>query len=82
MTIHVSVTEVQAHFPEFLAKVQQGEEVAINQNGTELARLVPARQPAKRREPGLDAGKVIFPDFDTPLPDDVLAAFEGAQKSL
>ncbi|MEM6447654.1 MAG: hypothetical protein AAF704_13990 [Cyanobacteria bacterium P01_D01_bin.123] len=34
------------------------------------------RQP---REPGIDEGKVWFaPDFEDPLPEDVLAAFEGA----
>lgn len=41
-----------------------------------LARLVPIREKPAPRVPGLDAGKVwISPDFDAPLPKNLLAQF-------
>jgi prevent-host-death family protein len=47
MTINVNVSEVQALFPELLARVQDGEEIVIAQNGSELARLVPGKDALK-----------------------------------
>jgi antitoxin (DNA-binding transcriptional repressor) of toxin-antitoxin stability system len=42
------------------------------------ARLVPLARKAPPRKPGAWKGRVVIaPDFDTPLPEDVLAAFEG-----
>jgi prevent-host-death family protein len=54
-----------------------GAEIVIAKNGKPLAKLVPFRAPARRR-PGKAKGLIwISPDFDAPLPPDVLAAFEG-----
>ena len=55
-----------------------GEEIIIAKAGKPLARLMPlAPTPAKRRL-GLLAGKMwVSEDFDAPLPDDILDAFEG-----
>ncbi len=56
----------------------QGEEIVIAKARRPVARLLPLgnAQP-KRRLEGL-AGKVkILEDFDAPLPDDILDAFEG-----
>jgi antitoxin (DNA-binding transcriptional repressor) of toxin-antitoxin stability system len=45
--------------------------------GTPVARLVPFSEKPIRRVPGTAAGKIVIgPDFDAPLPDDVLEAFE------
>ena len=42
------------------------------------ARLVPFSRPQKDRKPGAWKGRVVIgPDFDAPLPEGVLAAFEG-----
>ncbi|OWY59524.1 prevent-host-death protein, partial [cyanobacterium TDX16] len=54
-----------------------GEEVLITKGGEPIARLVPARTRHRRRL-GMDRGAFEVPeDFDAPLPDDVLGAFEG-----
>ena len=54
----------------------KGEDVVIARAGTPIAKLVPLSPPAARPL-GLDAGTVIIaPDFDAPLPDDVIAGFE------
>lgn len=66
----------KTHLSELLRKVAGGEEVLITRGGEPVARLVPAR--AKRaRTLGQDRGSFEVPDdFDAPLPDEVLEAFE------
>ena len=54
-----------------------GGEIVIAKAGVPRARLVAIR-PAVRRRPGRSRGKIrIMPDFDAPLPDEVLVAFTG-----
>jgi antitoxin (DNA-binding transcriptional repressor) of toxin-antitoxin stability system len=61
-----------------LVHVGNGEEVIIARAGRPVARLVPTKAKPGHREPGSAAGKVIImPDFDAPLPEDVVRAFEG-----
>jgi antitoxin (DNA-binding transcriptional repressor) of toxin-antitoxin stability system len=56
--------------------VAAGEEVVITRRGEEIATLVPARRASARRL-GVDRGRFVVPeDFDAPLPDKLLAAFE------
>ena len=57
-----------------------GNEVIIARAGKPIAKLVPLGPPAaaQRRILGRLAGQFTVPeDFDAPLPDDVLDAFEG-----
>ena len=43
-----------------------------------VARLVPFTAEPAQRLPGSAQGQIwIAPDFDAPLPDEILAAFEG-----
>ncbi|MBD1937867.1 type II toxin-antitoxin system prevent-host-death family antitoxin [Microcoleus sp. FACHB-68] len=75
MAINVSVPEATRQFTELLQRVRQGEEVIISEAGMPVARLLPisAKSP---RIPGQDRGKVIVsPDFDHPLPEDVINDF-------
>ena len=59
-----------------LEQVAAGEEIVITRRGREVARLVPFTRPDARRF-GLDRDRLVVPDnFDAPLPDDVIAAFE------
>ncbi len=76
MTKSVGVHEAKTHLSRLLADVAGGEEVVITCRGQEVARLVRAGA-ATRRELGVDRGRFVVPDdFDAPLPDEVLAAFE------
>ncbi len=51
-------------------------EVIISQAGTPIARIVPIGGQSSPRIPGLDKGKVIIaPDFDAPLPENILNDF-------
>ncbi len=73
----VNIHEAKTHLSRLLERVQAGEEVTIAKAGRPVARLVPIAAPGKRPL-GLDRGKVwIADDFDAPLPDDILADFEG-----
>jgi prevent-host-death family protein len=54
-----------------------GEEIIIAKAGKPLARLGPLVGPRTKRRLGILAGKLHVPeDFDAPLPDEVIAAFE------
>jgi prevent-host-death family protein len=77
MTKSAGVHEAKTHLSRLLQLVEQGEEVEITRRGEVVARLVPPR-PAGRRELGFARGQVVIAeDFDAPLPDDLVAAFEG-----
>lgn len=76
-TIRVGVHEAKTRFSELLRSVAVGQEVEILKNGVSVARLVPATAKAHRTF-GIDRGRFMVPDdFDAPLPDDVIAGFEG-----
>ena len=72
----VGVHEAKTHLSRLLRRVAAGEEIVILRSGTPIARLVPAA-PVTDRALGVDAVRFVVPDdFDEPLPDEVLAAFE------
>lgn len=75
--MEVSVYAAKTNLSKLLARVEEGGDVIITRSGRPVARLVPVRPDAGARVLGLDAGRGwIAPDFDAPLPDDVLEAFE------
>ncbi|HEY4219099.1 MAG TPA: type II toxin-antitoxin system prevent-host-death family antitoxin [Gemmatimonadaceae bacterium] len=72
----VNIYDAKTRLSELVERAAAGEEVIIAKAGKPLARLVPLR--VAERTPGRGAGKIkIAPDFDAPLPDDVLRDFEG-----
>lgn len=76
----VNVHEAKTHLSKLLARVARGEEVVIARAGRPVARLVPVTT-ARRMDQllGIDKGRIwIAHDFTAPLPEGVLAAFEGA----
>jgi len=74
----VNVHEAKTHLSELLKRVERGEEIVIARAGQPVAKLVPVCNRVEPRQPGGWKGEVwIAPDFDAPLPDDILDAFEG-----
>jgi prevent-host-death family protein len=74
----VNIHEAKTHFSKLIARVQAGEEIVIALAGQPVAKLVPVVQASERRQPGSAAGRIrIAPDFNAPLPDDVVAGFEA-----
>lgn len=73
----VNIHEAKTHFSRLIERVRQGEEIIIAKAGHPVARLVPAEERVVRRVPGSARGQVVVTsDFGTPLPDEVLEAFE------
>lgn len=60
-------------------RAMTGDDVVISRGGVPVAKLVRlGDEPRPRRRLGMLEGKVKIPlDFDDPLPDEVIAAFEG-----
>jgi prevent-host-death family protein len=76
--VEVNIHEAKTHLSRLLARVAAGEEIIIARAGKPIARLVPFHMPKGRRPLGIDKGRYAIPDdFDAPLPDDLLASFEG-----
>jgi prevent-host-death family protein len=76
-----SITEAKAQFSKLLRRVVAGEEIAITKRGVPVARLVPVDTQKGKRRLGFYEGKLTIPDdFDAPLPDEILDAFEGKVK--
>lgn len=74
--ISVGVHEAKTRLSELLRAVSSGQEVEILRNGEPIARLVPART-RRHRSFGHDVGAFeIDDDFDSPLPEALLADFE------
>lgn len=73
----MNVHEAKTHLSRLLERVSQGEEIVIAKAGKPVARLVAVREKPKRRQPGSAKGTIWYSkDFDAPLPEDVLQAFE------
>lgn len=74
----LNIHEAKTHLSRLVEDVAAGEEVIIAKAGRPVARLVALEKPAGRRKLGILAEEMAIPDdFDAPLPDDVLADFEG-----
>jgi prevent-host-death family protein len=74
VNIHAAKTQLSR----LVEDAAKGEEIVIAKAGKPVARLMPLDEERPERRLGGLAGKVRIPeDFDAPLPDDVLDAFEG-----
>lgn len=75
----VSMHQAKSSLSQLVKRAATGETILLGAYGKVEAKLVPASehdQPAKRI--GVLAGKLVVPDdFDAPLPEDLLQAFEG-----
>ena len=72
----VSVHEAKTHLSRLLQRIAEGEEVTITRSGRPVARLVPIED--ARPLFGVDEGRFVVPDdFDDPLDERLLRAFEG-----
>jgi prevent-host-death family protein len=75
--IVVSVQEAEQDFAKILDRVLSGEQVVIASGSREVAIVSPAVRPRGPRVPGTAKGRItISPDFDKPLPRELLGDFE------
>ncbi len=79
--MQVNIYEAKTRLSELVEQARRGQTVVIAKHGTPLARLVPLDAPARPKIVfGSMKGEFIeADDFDAPLPDDLLALFEGRE---
>ena len=77
--VKVSLEEIQQNLPAYLQRVEAGETIIIVRAGQPVAEVKPVvGHPKTSRQFGLCAGEFTVPEnFDAPLPEDILHAFEG-----
>jgi prevent-host-death family protein len=76
----VNLHAAKTHFSRLVDAAAAGEEIIIAKAGKPVAKLVPlsSREERPKRRLGLLSGQATIPaDFDAPLPDEMIDAFEG-----
>jgi prevent-host-death family protein len=74
----VNIHEAKTTLSKLVERVEAGEEIVIARAGTPVAKLTPLAKARPRRRLGLLDGKFKIPDdFNAPLPESLLRAFEG-----
>ena len=74
----VSLYEAKTQLSRLVDRAAAGEEIVISKSGRPRARLVPMEDTRPLRVPGKGKGRWnVGRTFDAPLPDDLLADFEG-----
>ncbi|OGA00873.1 MAG: hypothetical protein A3H35_18515 [Betaproteobacteria bacterium RIFCSPLOWO2_02_FULL_62_17] len=74
----VNIHEAKTHLSRLVEEVSKGQEILIAKSGKPMAKLTGIKTVKPKRQPGFLKGKIkIADDFDAPLPDDLLDAFEG-----
>lgn len=78
----LNIYEAKSQLSALVEEAASGGEIIIAKAGVPRARLVPLRLRVRRRRPGGSEGRVwMAPDFDAPLPNDLLDTFEGRTAS-
>ena len=76
----VNIHAAKTHLSRLIDQAAAGDEIVIARAGKPVARLVPltAKAEKPRRVLGAMTGRMrVAADFDAPLPDAILDAFEG-----
>ena len=77
-SVKATLDEFEKHPGEYLRRVLEGETVVLLRDDRPAAEIRPLNTAVGPRPIGLAAGEFVVPDdFDAPLPDDLLDAFEG-----
>ncbi|NJM75419.1 MAG: type II toxin-antitoxin system Phd/YefM family antitoxin [Acaryochloridaceae cyanobacterium RU_4_10] len=75
---NVTIEEIQCNPLKYLHQVEAGETLVIIRSDEPIAELRPIKSRKQLRPFGLCKGEFTVPDdFDSPLPEDLLSAFEG-----
>jgi prevent-host-death family protein len=75
----VNIYEAKARLSALIDRVAEGETLVICRRNVPVAELRPLPQPRRRKRPiGLARGTFELPEaFFEPLPEDIVAGFEG-----
>ena len=73
----MNIAAAKARLPELVERASGGEEIVLARHGKPKAKLVPLTQKAYVRGAGKGKWAGVERVLDTPLPDDVLDAFNS-----
>jgi len=73
----VNVHEAKTQFSKLLERAHRGETIVLAKAGKPYARLVPLETRGPRKPGALKGRITIGPDFNAPLPEEIIATFEG-----
>ena len=77
--MQVNLYDAKTRLSELVDAAHEGQVITIGKAGKAMARLVPIAAPRRRIRIGLMKGRIrIGKDFDAPLPDELIRAFEGS----
>ncbi|MCC5654277.1 type II toxin-antitoxin system Phd/YefM family antitoxin [Nostoc sp. XA013] len=78
----VNIHQIKTNLLKLLSRVELGEEIIISNRGIPIAKLVPFCNSSNRLNSlGQDKGRFVVPDdFNAPLPEEILVAFEGGEE--
>jgi len=78
--MEVNIHEAKTQLSRLLKRVTAGEEITISRAGVPVAKLIAVASSNTERPLGAMEGQIyIADDFDAPLPDDLLALFNGEE---
>jgi antitoxin (DNA-binding transcriptional repressor) of toxin-antitoxin stability system len=76
--MNVTAEEIEKHPHEYLHRVGEGETLIVYREDEPFAEIRPLLKRSGLRPIGLAKGEFVVPDdFDAPLPEEMLDAFEG-----
>ena len=77
--IQINIHDAKTHLSRYLAELNEGDRIVICKRNVPVAEIRLLSKPNTTERPiGLAKGLIQLPDsFFEPLPDDVLAGFEG-----
>lgn len=79
--IRLNIHEAKTHLSKHLRRVKKGETIILCERNVPIAEIRPIKQENRSPRPiGLDKGRLVVPEnFNDPLPDWLLDAFEGEE---
>ena len=76
--IRINISEAKTHLSKYLRRVKNGETIILCERNVPIAEISPIKANRGLRPIGLYKGRFAVPDnFNDPLPDWLLDAFEG-----
>lgn len=77
--IRLNIHEAKTHLSAYLPRLEKGEVILLCKRNVPIAEIRPIQRGARGKRPiGLARGRFqVPPEFFEPLPDEILAGFEG-----
>ena len=75
MSIVANIHDAKTNLSKLIARTLDGEEVIIAKNGNPIVKLIPFREPKKRKLGIFKDSITLANDIDKPLPENIIKGF-------